>query len=154
MLFKINEDIFKQVESDYQTIKINNDLGEAIILYGSNAIKKSLKLLGYDSEEEIETVWEKKLFQDTVKKIKPEIILLSWRSKEINNGFGRFVIRYIFDLANNYNLNKFRISLPSKHALKILNNYIEKGNLKPNTEYQSGLSVDPYYTEFFLVKKP
>ncbi len=141
------------LESDYKTINFNNEFGESTFLFGSNAVNNALKLLGYESIDEIENEFEKKIFYKTTKQFPNELILLSWRSKKEGNGFGKMVINKIFDLAKQFKVNKFRISMPSQKAKIILQHYVDKGCLLPTGD-KRGLSDAQYYTEFFLIKRP
>lgn len=148
--------ILEEILSNNSFIPYNIDtnLGSARILVGNSALRQTLKWAGYESLDEVETESEKKELIAYSKKIKPEIQLISWRSNKKGNGFGREVIRAIFDLGEKYNINKFTISLSSLDARAILNHYVESGNLKPIEDSKMGMSMDERYTEYSLIKKP
>ena len=131
---------------------IDNENGSAYIQVKNDAAHQAKTILGYNDNEEVD-LDDKQLFNDYVKKFNViKIYLISWHSK--NDGFGRSVIRKIFDLAKEYGVNEFTCSLQSAEARDVFQHYLNKGVLKGKANSLSGLSTDQYYKSFILVNRP
>jgi len=132
----------------YQELKIQNELGRAIILYGDNGLNDISKEMGYDNYLDVDDITDKQYIDSRYNHEKNnKVQLIDWRSTQPKNGFGRYVINQIIDLVKKLGIDEFQVKLPSKNAQEILNHYVNKGLLKPIGN-PLGVSTHPYHTKF------
>lgn len=129
------------IEKD-KSITYNGDDGRYHIVYGDRELKKLLSWYGYDSFDEIDSYIERQdILKQYYKNKKITIKLLAWHAKEKRSGFGRKVLKRIFDLAKELGIDEFEIWRPSDNAQDILDHYTDKGIIKPTDKYKEKFKI-------------
>lgn len=135
---EVYDNILKEpkIEKD-KSITYNEDDGRYHIVYGDVELKRLLTWYGYDSFDEIDSFIDRQdILKQYYKNKKLTIRLLGWSAKEKRSGFGKKVLKRIFDLAKELNVDEFEIWRPSQDAKDILDHYTNKGIIKPKNKYK------------------
>jgi GNAT superfamily N-acetyltransferase len=137
------------------------------IFYGNYEFKRAISKFGWDSFKDIDDNYgssaelEKydilKYYYDRIKRKKYTIKLVDWSATNIRSGFGRKVMKKIFDLAKELKIDEFEIVMPSRMAEEILDHYENKGLIKKisgyNTTYKILKDFDINESKLNLIKE-